>query len=115
MTSTVRFMKCMEASRRHSDEELLLGRGGPDPKQELAAMRKRFGLTEREAEVARLLLLRRSNNEIAELLYISKHTARHHVQSVLLKLGVHSRAEARQVLWTERHYYAHKRDEMRDQ
>ncbi len=53
-----------------------------------------YGLTEREAEVARLLAEGRRNNAIAAALGISPHTARHHTQRVLAKLGVHSRAEA---------------------
>lgn len=52
-----------------------------------------FGLTRRELEVAQLLRLRRSNSELATTLGISEHTARHHTQSVLSKLGVHSRTQ----------------------
>ncbi|HEU5039303.1 MAG TPA: helix-turn-helix transcriptional regulator [Gemmatimonadales bacterium] len=54
----------------------------------------RFGLTDREKEVARLLAKGRRNAAIAAALGISPHTARHHTQRVLAKLGVHSRAEA---------------------
>jgi DNA-binding NarL/FixJ family response regulator len=53
-----------------------------------------YGLTEREIEVARLLAEGRRNTAIAGALGISPHTARHHTQRVLAKLGVHSRAEA---------------------
>lgn len=35
-----------------------------------------------------------SNAQVAEALGVSSHTARHHTESVLLKLGVHSRAAA---------------------
>ena len=52
-----------------------------------------WGLTPRQAVVARLLAEGRSNAEIAERLGISPHTARHHTESVLLKLDVRSRAE----------------------
>ncbi|HEX7120074.1 MAG TPA: helix-turn-helix transcriptional regulator [Longimicrobiales bacterium] len=52
-----------------------------------------WGLTPRQATVARLLAEGRSNAEIAARLGISPHTARHHTESVLLKLGVRSRAE----------------------
>ncbi len=54
--------------------------------------RKGLGLTKREADVARLLAERRSNLEIAAALCISPHTARHHTEQVLVKLGLHSRA-----------------------
>jgi DNA-binding CsgD family transcriptional regulator len=57
-------------------------------------LRARFGLTGRELEVAALLSDGRSNAAIAAALSISPHTARHHTQRVLGKLGVHSRAEA---------------------
>jgi DNA-binding CsgD family transcriptional regulator len=49
--------------------------------------------------VALLILARRSNIEIAEHFRISRHTARHHVQAVLTKLGVKSRANARRMLF----------------
>jgi hypothetical protein len=44
--------------------------------------------------VALLLAEGKSDAEIARELVISWHTARRHVEKVLLKLGVHSRAEA---------------------
>jgi two-component system NarL family response regulator len=51
-------------------------------------------LTEREAEVLKLLASGASTTAIAKSLFISAHTARTHVQNVLMKLGVHSRLEA---------------------
>jgi DNA-binding CsgD family transcriptional regulator len=56
------------------------------------AVRARHGLTKREAEVALLLAEGLSNAEIAERLFVSPHTARHHVENVLSKLGINSRA-----------------------
>jgi DNA-binding NarL/FixJ family response regulator len=53
-----------------------------------------YGMTPREVEVALLLSEGCSNRTIAHRLGISPHTARHHTQRVLIKLGVHSRAEA---------------------
>jgi DNA-binding NarL/FixJ family response regulator len=53
-----------------------------------------YGMTPREIEVAMLLAEGCSNRTIAHRLGISSHTARHHTQHVLGKLGVHSRAEA---------------------
>lgn len=50
-----------------------------------------YGLTPRQAEVAQLLARGASNNEIADRLGISPHTARHHAQTVLEKVGTHSR------------------------
>lgn len=51
-------------------------------------------LTEREHEVLLLLASGASTPAIAGSLFISAHTARTHVQNVLVKLGVHSRLEA---------------------
>jgi DNA-binding CsgD family transcriptional regulator len=50
-----------------------------------------FGLTAREAQVARFLARRATNREIAEQLDMSPHTVRHHVENIFAKLGVHSR------------------------
>ena len=61
-------------------------------------VRKRFGLTKKQASVALLLAQRKSNQEIASELFISPHTARHHTERVLTKLGVHARADVRQAL-----------------
>ena len=55
---------------------------------------QRFGFTPREIDVAILLAQGCSNATVARRLDISPHTARHHTQHVLDKLGVHSRAEA---------------------
>ena len=52
------------------------------------------GLSEREAEVVRLVAGGLSNPEIAARLVISRRTAEHHVQHVYAKLGVSSRAAA---------------------
>lgn len=55
-------------------------------------------LTHRELEVARLLAARRSNYEIAELLHVSRATAKRHTENILLKLGLHSRREVERVI-----------------
>jgi DNA-binding NarL/FixJ family response regulator len=57
-------------------------------------LQNRYGFTHREAEVALLLAQGLSNSAIAQELRISGHTARHHTQSILSKLQVHSRAAA---------------------
>lgn len=61
-------------------------------------LRASFGLTPREAEVARLLARRRTNREIADELCISPYTARRHTERVLLKLSVDRRTEVEAVL-----------------
>jgi LuxR family maltose regulon positive regulatory protein len=51
-------------------------------------------LSERELDVLRLLALGLSSREIAGRLVLSEGTARWHVNNILAKLGVHSRAQA---------------------
>lgn len=53
-----------------------------------------LGLTDREAEVAGLLVEGGSAASIAERLSISPHTVRHHIAGIYAKLGVSSRAAA---------------------
>lgn len=55
-------------------------------------------LSPREVEVLLLLDERLGTDEIAERLFISEHTVRSHVKSLLRKLGVSSRREALQRL-----------------
>ncbi len=50
-------------------------------------------LTERENEVARLLLKGLSNSEIADILRISEKTVKQYLTQVFLKAGVNSRGE----------------------
>ncbi len=58
----------------------------------------RYGLTRRETETARLLAARRGNMEIARALGMSAHTARHHTERILSKLGLTSRREVERAL-----------------
>ena len=52
------------------------------------------GLTRREVEILALLSDGLRNSTIADRLFISEKTVAHHVSSILMKLGVPSRAEA---------------------
>ena len=66
-------------------EPVVAADGGPaDP----------FGLTRRERDVLPLLVLGRTNRQIAEALFISENTAGVHVSNILGKLGAATRAEA---------------------
>ncbi len=60
---------------------------GPGPDQ-------RYGLSERELEVLRLVAAGHSNREIAERLVISEHTVARHLQNIFAKLAVSSRTAA---------------------
>lgn len=58
----------------------------------------RFGLTRSQSRVAQLLAEGHPNKEIARRLYISPHTARHHTQHLMLKLGARSRTAAAAII-----------------
>ncbi|HEX5298919.1 MAG TPA: helix-turn-helix transcriptional regulator, partial [Streptosporangiaceae bacterium] len=60
-----------------------------------ATRQRPFGLTRREGEVLDLICAEHTNAEIAAKLFISAKTVDHHVSAILAKLGVPSRAAAR--------------------
>ena len=60
-----------------------------------ATRQRPFGLTRREGEVLGLICAEHTNAEIAAKLFISAKTVDHHVSAILAKLGVPSRAAAR--------------------
>jgi ATP/maltotriose-dependent transcriptional regulator MalT len=71
---------------------------GQVPEDGALGLSEQFGLSLRELEVALLLAQGLSNREIAATVRVSTHTARHHTQHVLGKLGVRSRARAAAVI-----------------
>ncbi len=70
--------------------ELEVAGPGPETHPTLAGL----GLTDREAEVLRLVAGGWSNQQIADALFIARKTASVHVSNILGKLGVDSRVEA---------------------
>jgi DNA-binding CsgD family transcriptional regulator len=68
----------------------------PLPRRE--ALMRRFGLTAREAEVGLLLAQGLRNSAIALALALSPNTVRHYTESVMVKLGVHTRAAVARAL-----------------
>jgi DNA-binding CsgD family transcriptional regulator/GAF domain-containing protein len=59
------------------------------------------GLTERERHVTALLTRGLSIEEIAQTLWVSRHTVRDHVKAIFAKLGVKSRPELTAMLFAE--------------
>jgi DNA-binding NarL/FixJ family response regulator len=51
-------------------------------------------LSRRERDILELVKAGYSNQRIAEARFLSMHTVRTHIQSILVKLGVHSKLEA---------------------
>ncbi|GIH18937.1 response regulator transcription factor [Rugosimonospora africana] len=64
-------------------------RGGPEGRRLAEA-----NLTDREAEVLRLVAQGRSNSEIADELFLGVETVKTHVRNVLAKVGVRDRVQA---------------------
>jgi DNA-binding response OmpR family regulator len=71
---------------------------GAAPSLSDAELQRRFGLTERQVRVARLLAERCSNSELAERLGVSEHTARNHTYQVMAKLGTAKRTQVGAIL-----------------
>ena len=69
----------------HAAERLMREIRAPDSPEKL---------TDREAEVLRLLALGKANKEIARELTISETTVKTHVSNILAKLGLNSRTQA---------------------
>jgi DNA-binding CsgD family transcriptional regulator len=74
--------------------EALARRGRLDVGATTPARTGAEGLTERELEVLRLVAEGRSNQQIADALFISRKTASVHVSHILAKLGASTRVEA---------------------
>lgn len=89
-----------------TDRSALSGRvGREDPPPAAGAMPRVSGLeplTQREIETLAMLAAGHSTGEIARRLFISPVTVRNHVQHILEKLGVHSKAEA--IAYAFRHH-----------
>ena len=62
--------------------------------REVRAPESPEALTEREAEVLKLLALGKANKQISRDLFIGEKTVKTHVSSILMKLGVQSRTQA---------------------
>jgi DNA-binding NarL/FixJ family response regulator len=78
-------------------QRLLLSRSAPRlraPDRQLVSSAEKVGLTPRERELLKLLVDGLDQAAIAEKLVISPHTVATHIQRILRKLGVHSRAQA---------------------
>ena len=86
-----------EVARRLLDQVRVGGRRGGAVPDHIAHV-----LSAREVEVLLLLDDHLSTDDIAKRLYISEHTVRSHVKSLLRKLGVSSRREALEQLASAR-------------
>jgi DNA-binding NarL/FixJ family response regulator len=63
-----------------------------------AELKSRYGLTDRQIAVSRLMAEGCTNAELASRLGLSFFTVRNHAEQVMLKLGVGNRAAVAQML-----------------
>lgn len=54
-------------------------------------VKRKYGITQRESEITKLLLMGKSNKEIADQLCIAHHTVKNHVYRLYQKLGINKR------------------------
>jgi two-component system, NarL family, nitrate/nitrite response regulator NarL len=95
LSEIIRILTDVQAGERTLDAGLT--EAGPrDPGEQMNGDSDRLSrlLTLREQEVLMLVMEGQSTKQIARSLAISLSTARTHIQSVLVKLGAHSRLEA---------------------
>ena len=67
--------------------------GDPEHGGSLRSFAARYGISEREQEIVRVLLAGGTNSEIGEALSISPHTVKNHVYNVYRKAGVRNRIQ----------------------
>ncbi len=75
----------------NSAAQLLAGLTPPAQPQSQA---EKLGLTERERDVLRLIVVGRNNSEIASELYVSEATVKTHINHIFAKLGARDRTHA---------------------
>jgi len=76
------------------DGRLLSADVGDDSADQTAALRQRFQLTAREAEVLLWIARGKANRDIGEILSLSPRTVNKHLEQIYMKLGVENRASA---------------------
>lgn len=59
----------------------------------LGALAEKYGLTDRESQIVRLVASGLSNQEIGQRLFISSNTARNHIYNIYKKAGIKNRYE----------------------
>jgi DNA-binding NarL/FixJ family response regulator len=79
---------------RTGDDELLFRLMSDDVGGEEAALKRRFAVTTREAEVLLWITRGKSNRDIGDILGLSPRTVNKHLETIYAKLGVENRASA---------------------
>ncbi len=95
--SSRRAARCAAATRPSGSSGSSAG-GGTAARRSGTGAGAVAALSERELQVARLIVDRRTNPEIAAELFLSTKTVESHVRNLFHKLGVRSRADVARVV-----------------
>lgn len=69
-------------------------RGVPPVAQSVGVKSKKWGISERQADVLGLMSEGKTNRQIAQELFLTEKTVKNHINQIFAKLGVSSRGEA---------------------
>ncbi len=78
---------------RIAEKEMAAINNAPESRVDLKDAFARLGLTPREGEISQLVLMGKTNAEIATALFISLKTVKHHLYNIYLKLNVKNRVQ----------------------
>lgn len=82
----------------HTDDVPTEPDGEESLEERIQRSKYQYGLSDREAEIARLIYKGKNNNDIASDLFVSPNTVKVHTSNLYRKLGVKNRVQAVQVL-----------------
>lgn len=88
-----------EKEASHSGPEASIGKEGSEEKKDIELLCQEAGLTARETQIVKLVILGLSNREIAESLYIAESTVKKHLSNVFEKLEVANREQLKQLFF----------------
>lgn len=79
--------------------ELLLAKENRASVDQIAAFARKYSLTLREQEILDHVVAKKKNSEIAQILSISIHTVKSHIQSMYSKTGINSKSDLTQLVY----------------
>ena len=89
----------MPSSKKTPHVMVLIEKVSQHRQVNLKEFRKRFGLTERQMEILKLLLSGSTNKKMADVLCVSEDTIKGHLKHIMRRLGVSTRTEILSMLF----------------
>lgn len=81
---------------QHADNNHIKKENGEETLDSLFSLITYFGLTQREAEIMKLIGLGLTNDQLAKKLFVSRNTIKYHIKNIYGKLDVKNRVQALQ-------------------